>query len=97
MGDMSDFALDGAFEELEHYERYKNSDLGTQYDEGLIDERGATYGNPSSYPARREAKPKSSGKGECPNCGSSTTKKTGQYGEFYGCNNFPTCKGSRKI
>lgn len=28
----------------------------------------------------------------CPRCGGKLVKRTGQYGEFYGCSNFPQCK-----
>jgi predicted RNA-binding Zn-ribbon protein involved in translation (DUF1610 family) len=28
----------------------------------------------------------------CPQCGRQLVKRTGRYGEFYGCNNFPECK-----
>ncbi len=50
MGDMADFYLDIAFQQVEHYSRYQDADLQTQYDEGIIDELGATIGDPSSLP-----------------------------------------------
>ena len=28
----------------------------------------------------------------CPQCGGQLVKRTGRYGEFYGCSNFPQCK-----
>lgn len=96
MGDMADYELGIAYNQQVHYERHKDADLVTQYEEGIIDENGVTYGNPNSFPAR-DMNIKASGKGECPECGSGTTKKIGQYGQFYGCVNYPTCKGSRKI
>jgi len=34
---------------------------------------------------------------ECPICGSEMVIKSGKYGEFYGCVNFPKCKGSKSI
>lgn len=33
----------------------------------------------------------------CPKCGSEMVKRKGMYGEFYGCSNFPRCRGTRKI
>lgn len=33
----------------------------------------------------------------CPNCKGELVIRTGAYGEFYGCSNFPTCKFSTKI
>lgn len=33
----------------------------------------------------------------CPKCGSEMIKRSGKYGEFYGCSNFPGCRGTRKI
>lgn len=30
--------------------------------------------------------------GICPRCGGSLVKRTGPYGEFYGCSNYPKCK-----
>jgi ssDNA-binding Zn-finger/Zn-ribbon topoisomerase 1 len=29
----------------------------------------------------------------CPICGSSTREKTGRFGPFLGCSNFPACRG----
>ena len=89
MGDMADFALSNASDEDEHYTRYRNAPLHTQYEEGIIDERGCTIGNPSW--GRTHA----CGPGKCPKCGSGTVKKVGRYGVFYGCTHFPKCKGSR--
>ena len=50
MGEMADYELEIAFNQQEHYERYKDEDVATQYDEGLIDEDGFTLGNPYSTP-----------------------------------------------
>lgn len=27
----------------------------------------------------------------CPRCGVNLVKRTGKYGEFYGCSNYPDC------
>lgn len=50
MGDGADQALERAAEEVNHFQKYQDSDLATQYDEGLIDESGSTIGNPRSFP-----------------------------------------------
>ena len=33
----------------------------------------------------------------CPKCGAEMVKRKGKYGEFYGCSNYPTCRGTRKL
>lgn len=33
----------------------------------------------------------------CPKCGDEMIRRKGKYGEFYGCVNFPRCRGTRKI
>lgn len=96
MGDGADMALDNAFDDMEHYERFKYSDHRTQYDEGIIDERGAIIGNPGSFPARTY-KRKSSGPGNCPICNKETVIRDGKFGKFRGCVDFPKCKGNRNI
>jgi hypothetical protein len=42
MGEMADFALEGAAEQESHYYRHQDAPLQVQYDEGLIDEHGAS-------------------------------------------------------
>ena len=32
---------------------------------------------------------------KCPNCDGPMTPRTGQYGKFWGCKAFPSCKGTR--
>lgn len=32
----------------------------------------------------------------CPQCGAEMVKRRGKYGEFYGCSNYPACRGTRK-
>lgn len=34
--------------------------------------------------------------GKCPMCGGSLQKRTGKYGNFYGCSNYPRCRYTRK-
>lgn len=93
MGDMADYYLGVACNQLVHYERYKDAPLAVQYEEGLIDEHGISLGDPTIGGHSTAVK----GKGRCPICSSSTTKKTGKYGVFYGCVNYPSCKGSRGL
>jgi len=31
----------------------------------------------------------------CPECGGAMISRTGKYGVFWGCKEFPTCKGTR--
>lgn len=96
MGDMADDALDNAFDDLDHYEKYRNAPLNVQYEEGLIDEFGGTIGAPWSIPAASSYKSKKpSGPGLCPLCEGPTHKIEGANGVFYGCDKFPKCKGSR--
>jgi len=33
----------------------------------------------------------------CPKCGGKLIVRTGKYGKFYGCNNYPNCKFTQKI
>lgn len=37
------------------------------------------------------------GPGPCPICGFATVLKTGIHGQFYGCSQYPGCRGSRNI
>ena len=34
---------------------------------------------------------------DCPNCGGKMVVRKSIYGEFWGCRNYPACKGTRKI
>ncbi len=47
------------------------------------------------YFTRPRRKPRPSGPGKCPVCGKETVLKNGKFGEFFGCTDFPTCKGNR--
>ena len=50
------------------------------------------YSRASSSPAgsERRAAPR------CPKCGASMVLRSGPYGSFYGCPNYPSCKGTRE-
>lgn len=32
----------------------------------------------------------------CPKCGGNLVERTGEYGKFYGCSNYPKCKYTKK-
>ena len=34
--------------------------------------------------------------GICPRCGNKLVERNGQYGKFYGCSNYPSCKFIKK-
>ncbi|MBI3856654.1 MAG: topoisomerase DNA-binding C4 zinc finger domain-containing protein [Planctomycetes bacterium] len=34
---------------------------------------------------------------QCPQCSSPMVKRTGKYGEFWGCTKYPECRGTRRI
>jgi len=38
-----------------------------------------------------------SGSPTCPRCGSSMQRRSGHYGQFWGCSRYPRCKGTLKI
>lgn len=35
--------------------------------------------------------------GICPKCGGNLVERSGKYGKFYGCSNYPSCKFTQKI
>ncbi|KKS16772.1 MAG: Topoisomerase DNA-binding C4 zinc finger domain protein [Candidatus Woesebacteria bacterium GW2011_GWA1_41_7] len=99
MGDMADYALDNAMNDWEEYQSWVDNgrNLHEGYEKGIIDELG--YENTDTRmpdPTRRYSQTiKPHGEGPCPLCGKDTILTEGKYGKFYGCCNFPTCKGSR--
>ena len=34
---------------------------------------------------------------ECPKCGDSMVRRSGKFGEFWGCGSYPGCKGTARI
>lgn len=99
MGDMADFALDDRMSEWELAMDNEFANIHTKYRLGLIDEDGF-----EKYPGtpivdnslfKPVLKIKASGKGKCPICGNDTHLVHGKFGNFYGCNSFPKCKGNR--
>ena len=96
MGEFADDAIDDIFAfddlQLQWGHRHPSEMPEWVYDQ-LYDEFGAAYPPAFSGFTPRSSKP--SGPGKCPICGSMTKEKTGRYGKFYGCANYPSCKGSR--
>lgn len=33
----------------------------------------------------------------CPQCGGVLKRRSGKFGEFYGCSNFPQCRFTRNV
>lgn len=105
MGDFADDALmnaeidwldanDDRLSMEERYDRGFCDEMGFERPTGpFIFERSFFYKNQDTRIIPR----KPHGKGKCPKCGSDTLLKEGQFGKFYGCINFPECKGSRNI
>ena len=50
----------------------------------------------SSSSARSVSKSYGSSSSSCPKCGASMIRRSGKYGNFYGCSKYPYCKGTRK-
>jgi len=102
MGEMADFAFDQAMTEWENFHNIDINDFESLYDQGFCDEKGDLFGNPFvnppiykfGLPIRKSFK-KHLVK-VCPLCGADTELKVGQYGNFYGCLEYPKCNGSRK-
>lgn len=98
MGEMADFALEHSMDDLEEYWAWEEGGRDPQegYDKGILDELG--YENVDTrFPnlSAIKSKIKHSGEGPCPKCKAETILREGKFGKFYGCTNFPSCKGSR--
>lgn len=53
-----------------------------------------TRTSPTSTPTRATG---ATGNPTCPRCGSPMRGRSGRYGQFWGCSQYPHCKGTRKI
>ncbi|WP_255257995.1 restriction endonuclease [Bacillus cereus] len=53
--------------------------------------------NPNAIPNAQAILTNQSSNVMCPKCNSKMKLRKGQSGEFYGCSNYPKCKGTRKI
>ena len=45
----------------------------------------------------KKEKSTSNNKMSCPKCNSELVKRSGKYGDFYGCSNYPKCTYTRKF
>ena len=99
MGDMADASLGNAMDDVENFYKYRDADSSIKYDEGLIDEYGNEIAGPGPIPVEmkrgRNISKKPTGPGPCPKCNSDTVLRNGQHGKFWGCSQYPSCKGSR--
>ncbi len=82
MGDMADFALDEIMDWDDAVQQGWYDDP-ENWEDGMV----------IMLPFYRSPKPH--GPGTCPECGARTTLKDGRYGKFYGCIDYPKCRGSR--
>lgn len=94
MSDMADFALEQIYDDDEMYCNLLNVPFADMDDS----EREFMFPNYDGVMrrspfARRSSKP--CGPGACPLCGGKTHTVKGKHGMFYGCDDFPKCKGSR--
>ena len=80
MGDGADMAMECMFDDDE---AYCNGDLD-------IDTGEEVYS-----PMTRKSSNKVFGFGPCPICGGQMHQCSGNFGLFWGCNDFPKCKGTR--
>jgi ssDNA-binding Zn-finger/Zn-ribbon topoisomerase 1 len=83
MGDFADDAVDRELDEwlTDMEEDLYESNTGREF----VD----------SFPYGR--KQKVYGEGPCPKCGEETVLRSGPYGKFYGCSDFPNCRGTREF
>lgn len=85
MGEMADYYLDQVFDPEFDY----------SLEETLDDAKDGCW-LPQSYWQKKYRKvPRKAGPvPPCPKCGKPCKLRTGKYGQFYGCSQFPKCKGS---
>lgn len=106
MGDMADMANDCAMDDVIELHEHRDAGFPTNqdaYDRGLINELGGDNFSDADYsiPFIRHSGTKIgrsiSGPGDCPRCKSRTHLVDGKNGKFWGCDDFPKCKGSRNF
>lgn len=92
MGDMADFALD----QMMDVDEIVVNSYNAPYDELDDYEKEIVFrGQGRDEYERSLGVRKARGPGPCPKCQAETRLMKGQFGQFYGCPNFPKCKGSR--
>lgn len=79
MGDMADLLNDSYLDEMDNMDAVGNACF--QYTKRYYKQHLTYY--------------KIKGDGECPRCDGPTVLRNGKFGKFYGCVDFPNCKGSR--
>lgn len=92
MGDGADIALSDMMDDEDLRTDYRLGHLGLSeaLDLGILDEHGVL----EDIKIKQEAdKPKL----QCPKCGGQMKLREGKFGKFWGCSDFPKCKGSRKV
>jgi ribosomal protein L37AE/L43A len=75
---------------------------GLNWDRVAADARGQRHGNehmksrPFSAPKKQKQKAPPAPVPTCPKCKSPMVRRTGKFGPFWGCKQYPRCKGSRE-
>jgi len=94
MGEYADYAIDDIFAEEGLRQDYRLDFYSDEeaYEMGILEEHGYEFSDVDYY-----SRSKGQGPGKCPKCGKETVLRNGKFGEFYGCINFPKCKGSRNL
>jgi len=98
MGDHADDCYDEMMDTDELQQSYANVDprlLPDYVQDMLYDYDGSML--PFVFSRPRPSRSRPTGPGPCPACGSPTTLRTNRatQGLFFGCSQFPTCRGSR--
>lgn len=70
------------------------ADLISEYN---IDSEGNRKEHVQNIREEKAKKQESVAAGVCPKCGGSLVERSGKYGKFYGCSNYPNCKFTQKI
>ena len=101
MGEYTDYAINEMLEQENIRQDYRLGfySIEEAFELGILDEFGTEISSKSlkaSKPTKGQ-KLKLCGIGPCPKCGADTELKKGKYGKFYGCINYPSCKGSRNV
>lgn len=69
------------------------ADMALEY-QGYPEDAHWGYGA-SGHTGARATRRRAAGPGKCPICGAQTSLRSGKHGDFYGCTDYPRCKGSR--
>ncbi|MBM3255883.1 MAG: hypothetical protein FJZ04_00205 [Candidatus Moranbacteria bacterium] len=81
---------------IRDYKDFRDPDLITGYGRFCCHCKGYTLvEKPASN--NTEDSPVVSSDKTCPKCGAKMILRKGRYGKFYGCSNFPYCRGTRQV